>query len=229
MAVTTTITQAELSRVMAAAYTGQVVTAALIYAATPPAVDDGIASWVDGELLEQDGYVRFQSSALGAGSYDNVDARWEQSPVTISFTANGGALYYTHVLVMIGADADAFVGTGVTASTDVDPATDEITVTAHGLSDDDQVSISTIAGTLPAGLSANTVYYANSLTADTFSLHTTTPVSPSNLVDITSTGSGTLFVHRCNGSVHSVIAESGGVVILDGETKNYQLTIATDD
>lgn len=229
MAVTTTITQAELSRVMAAAYTGEVITAALVDAASAPDVDDSIAEWLQYEKLEQDGYVRFQSSALGAGSYDNVDARWEQSPVTISFTANGGSLYYTHLVVMIGADADAFVGTGLTASTDVDPSTDELTVTAHGLTDGDKVSISTMTGTLPAGLSANTIYYANSLTANTFSLHTATPVSPSNLVNITSTGSGTLFVHRCNGSVHSIIAEAGGVVILDGETKNYQLTIATDD
>jgi hypothetical protein len=228
MAVTTTLTQAELARVMETAYAGRSIVAALVYAPSAPAVNDSIAEWLQYELDGTNGYQRFVSSAMGAGSYDGVDARWEQSPITIGFTASGGSFTYTHVVVTVDGAADGYVGT-IDASSDVDAATDEITIASHGLNFGDAVALSTSTGTLPSGVTAATVYYVDAIDANTFTLHTDALPSPSNIVDITAIGSGSVFVHNCAGDVHSILAESSTVVILDGETKNYQLTIATDD
>lgn len=66
-------------------------------------------------------------------------------------------------------------------------ATDVITATGHGLSDGDRVFVDS-TGTLPAGLSAHTLYYVISSTTNTLKLSLT---SGGSAVDITDTGSGT--------------------------------------
>jgi len=67
-------------------------------------------------------------------------------------------------------------------------AADTFTSNAHGLAADDRVFVAAVAGeTLPAGLSATTLYYvrATGLTADTFTLATT---SGGSAVDVTAAG-----------------------------------------
>ena len=90
-------------------------------------------------------------------------------------------------------------GTDFTA----DAGTDVLTATSHGLSDNDQVILSS-TNTLPAGLSVNTIYYVISATTNTFQLSTT---EGGSAVDITDTGTGTHSFHtsqylpNLNGSV----------------------------
>jgi len=67
-------------------------------------------------------------------------------------------------------------------------AADTFTSNVHGLAADDRVFVAAVAGeTLPAGLSATTLYYvrATGLTADTFTLATT---SGGSAVDVTAAG-----------------------------------------
>lgn len=67
-------------------------------------------------------------------------------------------------------------------------AADTFTSNVHGLAADDRVFVAAVAGeTLPAGLSATTLYYvrATGLTADTFTLATT---SGGAAVDVTDAG-----------------------------------------
>lgn len=68
-----------------------------------------------------------------------------------------------------------------------DTGNDTLTSNSHGLSDGDSVFVDS-TGTLPGGLSANTVYYVINSTLNTFQLSTS---SGGSAVDITSTGSGT--------------------------------------
>lgn len=65
--------------------------------------------------------------------------------------------------------------------------TDIITSNAHGLLDTYEITVSS-AGTLPAGLSANTKYYVRDVTTNTFKVSTQRGGA---VVDITDTGSGT--------------------------------------
>jgi microcystin-dependent protein len=73
------------------------------------------------------------------------------------------------------------------ANVTVDTASDEILHTAHGKSVGDRVHFST-TGTLPAPLSASTVYCITSVTTDRYKIGTTCGGAA---IDITSTGTGT--------------------------------------
>ena len=231
MAVTTALTQAEMARVMSEAYSGKVLTAALIYATSAPALDDGIASWLQFELVEgTNGYARFQSDALTGGTYSATNTRYEQDAVSVEFSASGGNLTYTHVLLLIDGAADGQAGGAITASSDVDPATDVMTVASHGLSDSDAVTLTVDSGgTLPGGITAGTLYYVDSVTSSTITLHTGTSVGSANRVDITSTGSGTLRIRKCAGSVYGLLTETSAVTISDGQTVGYSVKLAVND
>mgnify|MGYP001272941314 CR=1 FL=1 len=85
--------------------------------------------------------------------------------------------------IMSGYDASTATFTAAT--------TDIITDAAHGLSNGDPITVSS-STTLPAGLSANTVYYVIEATTDTFKLSTThIPNGKGTAVNITDTGTGT--------------------------------------
>lgn len=83
-------------------------------------------------------------------------------------------------------------GTVFTAATD-----DVITSTAHGLSDDDRVLLTT-SDTLPAGLSAGTAYFVRDATTNTFKVAAT---SGGTAIDVTDTGTGIHKWHKPTGSV----------------------------
>lgn len=68
-----------------------------------------------------------------------------------------------------------------------DAGTNVLTASAHGLADNDVVSVSS-TGTLPGGLAADTYYYVVTSTTNTFQLATTRGGSA---IDLTSAGSGT--------------------------------------
>lgn len=231
MAVTNAVTQAELARVMSEAYSGKVLTAALVNAASAPSTEAGIATWLQHELVEgTNGYARFQSAALTVGTYSATAARQEQSSVAVEFAATGGSLNFTHVVLLLDAAADGQAGGPITASTDVNPSTDVITVASHGLTDGDAVTVTADSGdTLPGGLTAGTLYYVDSVTSSTITLHTATPVASGNRVDITSTGSGTLRVRKCNGNVYGVLTENAAVTVSDGQTIGYSVKLAVND
>lgn len=81
------------------------------------------------------------------------------------------------------------VGTGNECT--ADDTTDEITDTSHGLSNGDTVLFTT-SNTLPAGLSANQLYYVVNTDTNTFQVALT---SGGSAVDITDTGTGTHYYH----------------------------------
>lgn len=77
------------------------------------------------------------------------------------------------------------------ATTDVDTATDEITLTAHGLENFQRVQFTT-TGTLPSGISASTTLYLVVVDADTIMVATSLyNATIGTTIDITTVGSGT--------------------------------------
>jgi hypothetical protein len=228
MAVSTVVTQAELARVMAEAYTGQVVTVALVDAASAPAATASIATWLQYELAPANGYARYQSSTLTDGAYSAGNTRWQHDPIPVEFTASGGSFAYTHLVAIIGGAADGQIGSTITASSGVNASTNRITLTAHGLTTGDPVTLTVDSGgTLPGGLAAGTLYYALVVDANTLSLMTTS--TGSTAIDLTSTGSGTLRLRDCSGSIHSIMTETAQVTVASGQTVAYQFTVAVDD
>ncbi len=77
------------------------------------------------------------------------------------------------------------------AITNVDASTNVITTGTHGLSNADPIRFTSVGGSIPAGLAAGTIYYARDVTATTFKVAATPGGSA---IDITGTGSGTLYV-----------------------------------
>lgn len=231
MAVTTALTQSEMSRVMSAAYNTKILTASLVNASSPPSLEAGIASWLQYELTEgTNGYGRFQSSALTGGSYVSAATRYEQSAISVEFAASGGTLVYTHVLLMIDAASDGMAGGGITASSDVNVSTDTITVNAHGLSNGDAVTLTADAGgAVPTGSTAGTLYYVSDVTTNTVKLNSSSGGGSSNVIDLTATGSGTLRLRKCAGSVYGLMTETSAVTIADGQTIGYSVKLAVDD
>ncbi len=82
--------------------------------------------------------------------------------------------------------------TGITGDFTVDPATDICTMTAHGLTERDEVQVAT-TGTLPVGLGLALNYYVVVLSANTFKLSDSPGGTP---VDITAVGTGVNSVRR---------------------------------
>ncbi len=86
------------------------------------------------------------------------------------------------------------------ANTDINTSTDVITITSHGFTTADPVSISRSggAGTFPTGITEGVVYYARNVSTNTITLHTTGAGATGNtgVVDITAAGSGTFYINK---------------------------------
>jgi hypothetical protein len=93
--------------------------------------------------------------------------------------------------------------------TNVDASTETITVTAHGWSADQPVRFSVVGGTLPGGLSASAVVYVRNPTTDTFEVSETVGGSA---VDITSVGSGTIYVWPVVDAAAALFSPISGVI-----------------
>lgn len=112
------------------------------------------------------------------------------------FLACDGALYtlsdYPDLVAKLATDSLLTIyGLGTGTNFTVTAANDTIDITSHSFTNGQQVTLSS-TGTLPAGLSANTVYYVVESTTNTFKLSLT---SGGSAIDITDTGSGTHSIH----------------------------------
>jgi hypothetical protein len=82
--------------------------------------------------------------------------------------------------------------------TSVDASANTFTVVAHGMTSGQKLYFSVSrTGAMPTGSSALTAYYAIKVTDDTFKISTTKDIVP---VDISSTGSGTIRLHKADES-----------------------------
>jgi len=101
-------------------------------------------------------------------------------------TAYNATTFANLAVVLIPSAGTWGRGTAIGAFT-VDTGTDIITLSSHGLSDGYVIHVAS-TGTLPSGLSTNTVYYVRDSTSSTFRLSTS---SGGSAIDITTAGSGT--------------------------------------
>lgn len=224
------------------AYEGQAIAACLINTTATIATDDPIETWLQYEVLPvSNGYSRFYSGALPAGVYSATSGSNEQPALDVEFSATGGSITYTHILLLLnsyttgsytsGLGPSSLIGT-VSLSTGVDLTANELTLDSNhdDVSDGDACTVTLDqGGTIPTGLTAGTLYYIDETGVDKITLHTATPVASGNIVDITTTGVGTLRVRRCRGSVYNVMAETAANVINDSAKVGYKTTIAVND
>lgn len=113
-------------------------------------------------------------------------------------------------------------GTGLVST--FNAATDVVTANSHGLLNGDPVFFRNIGGALPGGITANTIFYVISSTANTFQISTSVGGSA---VNITSNGTGTTGSY---GTVRTPDAR-GSVDMGAGtrtSTRNYDSTIQSE-
>ena len=100
MAITTSISQAELARVAASSYEGLAYRICLaLNGATGLTVNSSVAAW-DGEELSGTGYARVEGF-IEPGSWDSTDLRYEMPQIEAEFQASGGTLTYDTVYTVI--------------------------------------------------------------------------------------------------------------------------------
>ena len=93
----------------------------------------------------------------------------------------------------------------------VDIGADTLTSAAHAFTNGDRVLVTSIGGTVPAGLATETVYFVVGTTTNTFQLSLT---EGGSAIDITDTGTGTIQVS------HNLYLRAGnnGALTIDGVT-----------
>lgn len=94
----------------------------------------------------------------------------------------------------------------------INTSTDQITITGHGYTTADQVTIARGGGTgtFPTGITEGAVYFVRSVDTNTVTLHGTAAGASGNtgLVDITNAGSGTFFINRGNPLLHGALTSA---------------------
>lgn len=100
MAITTTISQAELARLAAAAYEGLPYRICLaLNGASGKTANSTVAQW-DSVELSGNGYSRVEGF-IEQGAWDSTDLRYEMPVIDAEFQASGGTLTYDTVYVVI--------------------------------------------------------------------------------------------------------------------------------
>ncbi len=112
---------------------------------------------------------------------------------------------------------------------DMNLATDVFTSTTHGYSTDDPLVVST-TGTLPAGLTPDTIYYAQVIDANTYKLRSIRG-NPDSVVNITTMGIGThstTLVRRFSLQFNAEVAGDQSYLPLAPQCRGYVTTGASD-
>lgn len=143
---------------------------------------------VKGDAILQTQYVTISQWSRLLNKLD-IDALLTDTDYNSTLAlSNGNSLStkFSSLVTKLNADDSSRI-TQTFGSGDVDTGTETITITSHGFVDNEIVRL-TSSGTLPVGLTTNTVYYIINATTNTFQLSET---SGGSAVDLTSGGSGT--------------------------------------
>lgn len=214
MAITASLSQAELQRVAALAYEGLPIRVSLAndtFSAYD--VDDTVATW-DGIKVSGNGYEDFRA-VLGVGAYDPSDGRYEVPYIDAEFAATGSGFTYNSIYITLGTFTSKNLSS-VSVSSNVVTLT---TTTSHGLSTDDIVYITTTPASDYEGW--RVVTGTPSATEFTYS---------AVLPDVGSTAiTGTSKKLTENASLHSLLVENPTKDLAAGQTQTYRILLATDN
>ena len=100
MAITTSISQAELARVGATSYEGKTYRISLGYNNTTGLTANSTVTAWDAVKLSGNGYAD-ATGTIAAGSYSATNARYELPQIAVTFTAAGGNWIYDTLYVVI--------------------------------------------------------------------------------------------------------------------------------
>lgn len=214
MAITATLSQAELQRVAALAYEGLPIRVSLAndtFSAYD--VEDTVATW-DGIKVSGNGYADFRA-VLGTGSYDPSDGRYEMPYIDAEFSATGAGFAYNSIYIVLGTFTSKNLSTVAVASNVVTLTT----TTSHGLTTGDIVYITTSPASDYEGW--RTVTGTPSSTEFTYSA-ILPDAGPTAI-----TGTAKKLTEAT--SLHSLLIENPTKDLAAGQTQTYRILLATDN
>jgi hypothetical protein len=145
------------------------------------------------EIAQVNGYSRQTNTPVGDATYNPTTKEAEITMASASITASGGNITYSGYAIL----RSGSVATANKTATATN-ASDQITVTAHGLTAGDRVMLTAdTGGTLPAGIEALTFYYASIVNTNTIQLYEEEALT--TLRTFSTDGSGTLRLRYCQG------------------------------
>lgn len=100
MAITAQLSQKELQRIADVAYEGETLKVMLCNVGTSGyTAESSVANWQSVEV-SGNGYVRY-STAIAAGTYNAINARYEMPAINAAFTATSPGYSYDRIVVYI--------------------------------------------------------------------------------------------------------------------------------
>lgn len=165
------------------------------------------------ELLAASGYSRQTNTPIESASYDEGTKTATITFASATITASGGDITYSGYAILRSAGLASNIAATATSSSN------QITATAHGLTDGDRVMLTAdTGGTLPAGVDGLTFYYASIVDADTIELFEESDLT--TLVTFTTDGSG-LRLRYCSGEDGPRKNLGSDRTIPDGQSHNF--------
>lgn len=214
MAITATISQAELQRVAQLAYEGRPVRVSLANDITSTLTAQSTVAACDALKVSGNNYADFYAK-LSVGAYDSADARYELPYVDAVYTATGAGYQFNTIYVTLGSLTSVPISTIAVNSNVVTV----VTSSAHGLTTNDRVNIDTNTTTVYEGF--HVVTGTPSSTSFTYS---------SVLADVSATSYvGTIGKYTENSTLHSLLREDPLKLLAAGQTQTYRITFATND
>lgn len=205
---------------------------------TPPASDQFYFAFADtnalsrtstptdvaiAELKTVNGYAR-TAATFEQGLISVSNRRYDFPTETGSLEASGATLQFQTVILM--ANANSRANTLFNAATDVDATANTITIANHGLSNGEDILLTTEpASSLPGGLAANTTYKALSVTTNTFQVSS----DGLNSIDIAAVGSGQLRLRYVPKIIVGLEEFDEPQLIQSGREFFYDLSIAVSN
>lgn len=213
MAITASLSQAELQRVAQLAYEARPIRVSLANEAVETlTVNSPTSSW-DAIELTGNGYTSFRT-IVETGAYDSSDARYEMPFIDATFTATGVGYSYNKIYIVIGDFSTVSLST-VAVSSNVATF---VTSSAHGLTTGDTVYLDTTPDSIYEGYRTVTV-----VDSTTFTISIVTG-------DVGTTSiTGTCNKLTESSSLHSLLTESPLKSLAAGQTQTYRILLATDD
>ncbi len=105
MAVSITLSQAELKRKADLAYNGRTYRVFLANNTTSLTAESTASSWLGSELATANGYAAVTGTiTTGTGAYDGVDERYEFPAIVATFTGASAGFTYNTVVLRIGTE-----------------------------------------------------------------------------------------------------------------------------
>jgi hypothetical protein len=170
------------------------------------------AELIAAELPSGNGYSRYTYTvAENEVTYDEINRVALYPERQWIVTAGTLALQYSGVAML--ADAADEAPEVCTAT----PATDRINLTAHGLTDGDEILLTT-QGSVFGGLTSDTIYYVVNATADDFQVEAAVG---GGAIDLTDTGSGDVLLHYANGRIVMGLTLDSPSVIAAGQPHTF--------